>query len=182
MLALAIAIYVPHRIHVREAKERADDQRRQGQGIALLIRGTFGPLDIELSNAVRHVWTDKFAAISINVPTLIREQVSRLWLMGRAGEQILRLVSKIDAYKRFMEVNRRLFDEAHPSLEAVSQQDLVKYLNMEEEIPESLPEITRNFLKEFVIIRKTEEMYLKSAREDINDILEAIDRPLENKP
>jgi len=181
-IALAIAIYVPIRIHGREMKERADDRRRQGQGIAWLIRYTLRPLAIEMLNAVHEIRKGNLAVIAIDVPPLIQEQVSRLWLMGRAGEQILHLVSKIDANKALMEGTNQLFDEARPLLEAVAPKDLVKFLNMEDEVLESSPEITNDLLKAFVKNRKKEIEFLESARKEIREILEAIEQLLENKP
>lgn len=181
-IALAIAIYVPSRIHWREVKERADDQRRQGQGIALLIRYTLRPLAVEMLKAVHKIREGNLAVITIDVPPLLQEQVSRLWLMGRAGEQILHLVSKIDANKGLMEGTNRMFDEVRPLLEAVAPKDIVKFLNMEEEFLESSPEITNDLLKAFVKNRRMEMAFLESARKEIREILEAIERLLENKP
>ena len=148
----------------------------------MLIRHAFLPLDVEMLSALRHIREGNLAAIAIDVPPLIQEQVSELWLMGRAGEQILHLVSRIDANKGLLEHTERLFDEARPLLEAVAEKDLVKYLNMEEEFSESSPEIAQSILKEFVNTRKMEVRFLESARKDIHDILEAIDRLLEYKP
>ena len=47
---------------------------------------------------------------------------------------------------------------------------------------ESSPEITNDLLKAFVKNRRMEMAFLESARKEIREILEAIERLLENKP
>lgn len=104
LLALAIAIYVPRRIHGREAKERADDQRRQGQGIALLIGHTLRTLEGEIHRTINKIdriikkgEPVKFQEMVIDIPQLIQAEVNRLWLMGPAGDRILHVVSTLEA-------------------------------------------------------------------------------------
>ena len=102
LIALFIAIAVPWRIHLNESRQRKSEKRLQGQAIAILIRPILIVLRGTIERAMVAGSNGDYAAMDVEVPSSIKEQVNLLWLMGSAGGHVLTVISALDANSRLV--------------------------------------------------------------------------------
>ncbi|MBX3520468.1 MAG: hypothetical protein KF835_10690 [Xanthobacteraceae bacterium] len=93
ILGIAIAIYVPWRIHQREREEKAHEQKLQAHGIALLLK----PELITLKGALERRLKSQEITGTVLLPTGLKESLDRLYLLGPAGGELLVAASIIMA-------------------------------------------------------------------------------------
>gem|GEM_PF-6707282 len=90
---IAIAIYVPWRIHQREREEKAHEQKLQAHGIALLLK----PELITLKGALERRLKSQEMTGTILLPAGLKGSLDRLYLLGPAGGELLVAASVIMA-------------------------------------------------------------------------------------
>ena len=145
LIALAVAIWVPFRIHKSERRELEKDRIRQGQGIALRVMHVLRALDGQIERALSGIESEyqdeapEFKDLAIAVPQPIEDVLDQLWLMGSAGGSILHAVSTLQTNKiENANVNEigHVFDLAVERLESV-RRDIADALEAIDQIVDS---------------------------------------------
>lgn len=98
-VGIAIAIWVPHRLHRRETRQRDEEIRREGQGIALMIEPMLVTLDghLEANGIIRPEGVAR-----IEIPETLLSMADDLWKLGHAGEHVLHLIGTIHDHNHFL--------------------------------------------------------------------------------
>ena len=100
LLAIAIAIWVPFKIHRNEARRGEREIRLKGQAIALLIEPLLRAIDgqIDREGIVRPEGPNP-----IEIPEEILSHSRDFWLMGEAGGNVLQLIGILQTHNRILE-------------------------------------------------------------------------------
>ena len=100
LLAIAIAIWVPFKIHSNETRRREREIRLKGQAIALLIEPLLRAIDGQID---REGFVRPEGSRQIEIPETILSLSRDLWLMGEAGGNVLQLIGILQAHNRILE-------------------------------------------------------------------------------
>ena len=99
LLAIAIAIGVPFKIHLNQTRKQEREIRLKGQAIALLIEPLLRTIDEEVD---REGFVRPEGPHRIEIPETILSLSRDLWLMGEAGGNVLELIGILQTHNRLL--------------------------------------------------------------------------------
>lgn len=97
LVAIAVAIVVPYLQRRLERRDEGVDQERQAIGLALLIDGE---LRVLLGQLLRARDDGNLRRKIVGPPSLIAQNVEKLWMLKDAGGYLLQLVGMLSAHAR----------------------------------------------------------------------------------
>lgn len=103
IVGIAVAIYVPWKIHRREIAEKAQERRLEAQGMAILLI----PEITELLNVIASETTTTTLIPPKPLPPVLARFLDRMYILGETGGHLLVIAVALQSDARALDAARR---------------------------------------------------------------------------